>query len=87
MGWGRIPRGGRVGYAGLMSIDQRRQACHDRAVARGDPGYVDPGSGLFVLTSTYLASRGRCCGSGCRHCPYPVDTPRRDGPPEPESDG
>lgn len=29
--------------------------------------------GLMVLTESYLRSRGYCCGSGCRHCPYPED--------------
>lgn len=43
---------------------------HDRAVAAGDPGYLDPVTGLFVLTSAYLIDRGYCCGNGCRHCPY-----------------
>ena len=46
------------------------QARHDAAVAAGEPGYVDPDTGLFVLTAAYLASKGECCGSGCRHCPY-----------------
>ncbi|MDQ1585172.1 MAG: hypothetical protein QOH80_537, partial [Actinomycetota bacterium] len=27
-------------------------------------------TGLFVLTSAFLAARGDCCGRGCRHCPY-----------------
>lgn len=26
--------------------------------------------GYMVLTSTFLAQRGYCCGNGCRHCPY-----------------
>lgn len=26
--------------------------------------------GTIVLTEEYLARRGKCCGSGCRHCPY-----------------
>ena len=43
---------------------------HDAAVAAGEPGYLDPVSGLFVMTSAYLLARGFCCGSGCRHCPY-----------------
>lgn len=43
---------------------------HDRADAAGDDGYLDPVSGLFVFTAGYLRRRGRCCGSGCRHCPY-----------------
>jgi len=46
------------------------QAAHDAAVAAGDPGYLDPETGLFVLTAAYLRDRGSCCGNGCRHCPY-----------------
>ncbi|MEQ1642901.1 MAG: DUF5522 domain-containing protein [Pyrinomonadaceae bacterium] len=26
--------------------------------------------GLMVLTRKYLLDRGRCCDTGCRHCPY-----------------
>ena len=43
---------------------------HAAAVAAGDPGYLDPRTGLFVLTAAELAARGACCGQGCRHCPY-----------------
>lgn len=45
-------------------------AAHDRALTSGDPGYVDPVSGLFVLTAAYHVERGTCCDQGCRHCPY-----------------
>lgn len=45
-------------------------AAHAAALAAGEPGYPDPDTGLFVLTAGFLAARGRCCGSGCRHCPY-----------------
>ncbi|PXF48955.1 hypothetical protein BWQ96_01297 [Gracilariopsis chorda] len=31
--------------------------------------YVDPKSKLMVFTSFYLSKR-KCCGCGCRHCPY-----------------
>ena len=43
---------------------------HAAAIAAGQTGYMDPGSGLFVLTAAYLKKRGTCCGNGCRHCPY-----------------
>jgi hypothetical protein len=55
--------------------DPRIRAAHDAAVAAGEPGYLDPDSGLFVLTAAHLAAQGRCCGSGCRHCPYEPDAP------------
>ena len=45
-------------------------AAHARALDADQPGYVDPGTGLFVLTAGFLADRGTCCGRGCRHCPY-----------------
>lgn len=45
-------------------------AAHREALARGEAGYLDPTSGLFVLTASFLANRGTCCERGCRHCPY-----------------
>jgi hypothetical protein len=45
-------------------------ASHEHARARGNAGYRDPETGLFVMTAQYLADRGYCCGNGCRHCPY-----------------
>ena len=45
-------------------------ARHAAAMAANEPGYLDPDSGLFVLSARYLADRGWCCGRGCRHCPY-----------------
>ncbi|MGD0311687.1 MAG: DUF5522 domain-containing protein [Acidimicrobiales bacterium] len=45
-------------------------AAHAEAVERGDPFYLDPDSGLFVMTASYLLDRARCCHTGCRHCPY-----------------
>jgi hypothetical protein len=48
-------------------------AAHAAALAAGEAGYLDPSSGLFVLTAGFLADRGTCCGRGCRHCPYVDD--------------
>lgn len=45
-------------------------ARHSVAMESGDPGYVDPLTGLYVMTASYHADRGVCCGNGCRHCPY-----------------
>lgn len=45
-------------------------AAHDRAVAAGQVGYLDPSTGLFVMTARTLWDRGYCCDQGCRHCPY-----------------
>ena len=43
---------------------------HDAAGERGEVGYLDPSTGLFVMTAGYHAERGHCCDRGCRHCPY-----------------
>lgn len=43
---------------------------HHRALLQGEPGYVDPASGLYALTARTLWDRGSCCSSGCRHCPW-----------------
>ena len=52
------------------SLPPETRAAHDRAVRAGEDGYIDPASGLYVFTEAYLAARGTCCDSGCRHCPY-----------------
>jgi Family of unknown function (DUF5522) len=43
---------------------------HAAAVVAGRVSYVDPTSGFAVFTAAFLADRGYCCESGCRHCPY-----------------
>ncbi|HEX2576292.1 MAG TPA: DUF5522 domain-containing protein [Aquihabitans sp.] len=67
-GWRELPHPSR-----LASDHPRRAeilARHERAVAAGLSSYLDPATGYVVLTAAYLADRGACCGSGCRHCPW-----------------
>lgn len=33
--------------------------------------YIDRETGFIVFTARYHMKRGYCCGSGCRHCPFP----------------
>ena len=54
---------------------------HDDAELRGDGGYLDPETGLFVMTAMQLSLRGHCCGQGCRHCPYSPKEQLRAGRP------
>jgi hypothetical protein len=49
-------------------------AAHEEAVGLGRPGYLDPKTGLVVLTVATHLARGTCCDSGCRHCPYVEQT-------------
>jgi hypothetical protein len=69
---------------GVMSASEptdKALARHARACRRGEAGYTDPETGLFVMTSVYLADQGACCGSGCRHCPYSAEEQRQAGRP------
>ena len=70
----RADRSLREPHPARLPVDTPRRAeilaAHDAALARGEAGYVDPVSGLFVLSAAYLAGRGFCCDQGCRHCPY-----------------
>lgn len=43
---------------------------HEEASRQGKSFYEDPDSGFMVFTEDGLKQRGRCCGSGCRHCPF-----------------
>jgi hypothetical protein len=41
-------------------------------LVEGEDFYVE--NGLYVFTANFLLRRGYCCGSGCRHCPYPKES-------------
>ncbi|VEU35979.1 unnamed protein product [Pseudo-nitzschia multistriata] len=43
---------------------------HDIACKQGEMTYTDPETGYDVFTRIAHEKRGKCCGSGCRHCPY-----------------
>jgi diphthamide synthase (EF-2-diphthine--ammonia ligase) len=43
---------------------------HAHATSREEATYLDPDTSYSVFTEWALQERGRCCGSGCRHCPY-----------------
>ena len=43
---------------------------HREAMTRRRSTYRDPSSGYTVFTAKFLADRGYCCVSGCRHCPF-----------------
>jgi hypothetical protein len=45
-------------------------------MSKADPDALHEGidyyweNGRVVFTAHFLTKRGRCCDSGCRHCPY-----------------
>ncbi|MFM8311689.1 MAG: DUF5522 domain-containing protein [Ilumatobacteraceae bacterium] len=59
-------------HRGFAAAMQR----HADAVSNAVPAYRDPVTGLMVFTAAFLAERGWCCASGCRHCPF-EQPPRR----------
>lgn len=67
-GWRDEPSPGRL--APDHPLWEEVLARHARALAAGEPTYVDPATGDVVLTADALVERGTCCGSGCRHCPW-----------------
>jgi hypothetical protein len=74
----RVRRGRPVGDDRLPDDPVWRKvivAAHAAAVADGQDGYLDPVTGLFVMTAGYLRRQRRCCDTGCRHCPYRAATP------------
>lgn len=50
----------------IMEIEE----CHKKACDAKENLYIDPITGLYVMTEYNLNNRGICCGNGCRHCPY-----------------
>jgi hypothetical protein len=64
----RQPRPDRLAPAHRLFDEILRR--HAIACERGEPVYFDPLSSLSVFTAAFLAERGVCCTSGCRHCPF-----------------
>jgi ATP-binding cassette subfamily B (MDR/TAP) protein 1 len=46
------------------------RACNAEACKAGRTHYLDPSTGYQVFSEFELRKRGKCCGCGCRHCPY-----------------
>ena len=46
------------------------ERAHLAACSSKQDTYIDPQSGYSVFTRDALKKRGKCCGNGCRHCPY-----------------
>lgn len=53
-----------------MTYQDTTKKLHSQACKDKKKHYLDPTTGLKVLTEYYLLERGFCCSTGCRHCPY-----------------
>ncbi len=62
-----------------MTKSNAIERLHKATCDRRENGYTDPQTGFYVLSAYYLKHRGRCCGAGCRHCPYPGEEQQRAG--------
>ncbi|KAG8436580.1 hypothetical protein GDO86_007620 [Hymenochirus boettgeri] len=65
---GRGLQGARV--SGLDFQAMQIVQIHQTACQAGQESYIDPHTGFSVFTRLAHLRRGKCCGSGCRHCPY-----------------
>ncbi|MCE2390932.1 MAG: hypothetical protein J4G09_05535 [Proteobacteria bacterium] len=52
-----------------MAVSDTREL-HAEAVRLGRETYLDPDTGYQVITELGHLRRGKCCGCGCRHCPF-----------------
>ena len=48
---------------------ERRDDPPRTELVEGEDYYLE--NGRWVFTAAHHLKRGHCCGSGCRHCPYP----------------
>ncbi|VDK57739.1 unnamed protein product [Anisakis simplex] len=57
-------------YSTLSSEERDIYMAHLKALRTRRLWYKDPKSGYRVMCSSQLLLNGKCCGNGCRHCPY-----------------
>lgn len=59
-----------VSYTRLGSSERTIYMVHLKAVKQHKLTYKDPETGYTVMAISQLLLNGKCCGNGCRHCPY-----------------
>ncbi len=52
-------------------IQVTKSSVNDVASSTESDYYLE--NGYVVFTESYHKKRGYCCGSGCRHCPFPKE--------------
>ncbi|VDM47349.1 unnamed protein product [Toxocara canis] len=57
-------------YSTLTSEERDIYMAHLKALRERRLWYKDPKTGFHVMCSSQLLLSGKCCGNGCRHCPY-----------------
>lgn len=57
-------------YDAMTSEERDIYIAHLNAVRDRKLYYIDPKTKFKVMTISQLLYEGKCCGNGCRHCPY-----------------
>uniref|UniRef100_A0A0R3S2N0 Large ribosomal subunit protein uL14m n=1 Tax=Elaeophora elaphi TaxID=1147741 RepID=A0A0R3S2N0_9BILA len=57
-------------YSGMTAEERDIYMAHLKAIRERRFSYKDPKGGFSVKTVSQHLLRGKCCGSGCRHCPF-----------------
>ncbi|CAI4229911.1 unnamed protein product [Auanema sp. JU1783] len=57
-------------YNQLTSEERDIYMIHLQAVEERKLTYIDPKTKYTVFTISHHLQKAKCCGSGCRHCPY-----------------
>lgn len=57
-------------YTGMTADERDIYMAHLKALRERRLSYKDPKKGVSVMTVSQHLLRGKCCGSGCRHCPF-----------------
>ncbi len=61
----------------LFGMPEQEDNTPPKPLAPGRDYYLE--NGYLVFTEHYLLQRGKCCGSGCRHCPYRKNKSKHSG--------
>lgn len=57
-------------YSEMTTEERDIYMAHLKAIRERRLSYKDPKTGFLVMTISQHLLRGKCCGSGCRHCPF-----------------
>lgn len=71
-GWAKVnfPAGEKQTIPDVEDVGETFMKLHHEACKAKEDFYKDPATGYNVFTEVAHKKRGKCCGSGCRHCPY-----------------
>uniref|UniRef100_A0A915PZ36 Large ribosomal subunit protein uL14m n=1 Tax=Setaria digitata TaxID=48799 RepID=A0A915PZ36_9BILA len=57
-------------YSAMTTEERDIYMAHLKAIRERQLSYRDPKTHSLVMTVSQHLLRGKCCGSGCRHCPF-----------------